>query len=148
MTRLETLRAYAEFFEKLTVETETLVRLDDLVTDGVRFVDPFHDIRGREAMKRVLASMLRMSPDVRFRVHDLAVGDEQGFLSWTMTGTVRRRCLVIDGASVVVFGGDDRIAEHLDRWDSASTILTHVPVLRSILRAINTRIARAANRDQ
>lgn len=142
MNRETTLEAYAGLFEDLS--PDTLGRLDALVTDDVVFRDPFHDLRGRDALKSVLAAMLRAVPDVRFRVADRAMGASSAFLSWSMTATFRGRPVAFDGATVLGFSGAGPVNAHVDHWDAASAVHARIPLLGCAIRAVNRRIAAAA----
>lgn len=142
MTSLETLQNYARFFENLSLSS--LEYLDDLVTEDVCFRDPLHELRGRSAMKQVLAAMLRSMPDARFRIDDLALGQRGAFLSWTMRASFRRRDFEFEGVSVVLFSASGRVSSHVDQWDAASNVHAKIPVLGALIRSLNRHIAKAS----
>ena len=48
-------RAYIRFYETMTAES--LDRLPEVVAPDIRFVDPFNDVSGLAAMRRVLEKM-------------------------------------------------------------------------------------------
>jgi len=142
MTSLETLQTYAKFFENLSLSS--LEHLDDLVTEDVRFRDPLHELRGRSAVKQLLAAMLRSMPDVRFHIDDLALGQRGGFLSWTMRASFRRRDFEFEGVSVVLFSASGLVSSHVDQWDAASNVHAKIPVLGALIRSVNRHIAKAS----
>jgi len=136
-----TLRAYGDLFGSLSAET--LGKLDDLVHEDIVFRDPFHEVRGREAMKRVLAGMFTAFDEPRFKVTDLAVGDDHGFIQWRFeSGPAGKNGIAFDGMSAVSFCPDSSILLHQDYWDAAASIHARMPLVGPVVRLINRAIAR------
>ena len=140
-TRRTTLKAYGALFETLSLEE--LDRLDALTSENFVFRDPFHEVCGREAMKRVLASMFTLFEAPRFAVGDLALGKDHGFLAWHFTSCDNKEgATAFDGTSTVTFDRDARIAVHQDYWDAASVVHARLPLIGPAVRFINRSIAR------
>lgn len=131
---------YVRFFEELTPAA-----LDDIAqvyTDDARFADPFSDVRGHQAIRRVFDDMFRRAPDARFTVHESAWSGERWFLYWSMDFTTRGGdAWHITGTSRVTVGTDGRVSEHLDYWDSGSQFYQRLPLLGAVIRAIRRRMA-------
>lgn len=136
-----TLQAYGDLFE--TLSPDTLGRLDDLVHQDILFRDPFHEVRGRDAMKRIMAGMFRSFEAPRFSVQDIAMSDSRGYLEWRFesgeTGTSATR---FEGMSAVSFCPDARILTHQDYWDAASSIHAKLPLIGPVIRMINRTIVK------
>jgi ketosteroid isomerase-like protein len=136
-----TLRAYGDLFASLSAKT--LGKLDDLVHEDIVFRDPFHEVKGREAMKRILARMFTEFDKPRFKVADLAMGDDHGFIQWRFeSGSTSKSGVSFDGMSAVSFCPDSSILLHQDYWDAAASIHARLPLVGPVVRLINRTIAR------
>ncbi|MGQ9368657.1 nuclear transport factor 2 family protein [Azospirillum sp. ST 5-10] len=138
--RRDGLAAWVRFLETLTVEN--LDRLDGLTTPAVRFRDPFNDVRGRPAVRAVLAHTLDTCRDWRFAVSHAALADGLGLLRWRFTATVAVvGRLDVPGMSEVELTADGLVAAHTDHWDAGEHVYRRLPLLGGPLRLIRRRIA-------
>lgn len=134
-------RAYAKAFEELTPE-----RLDALCAhcaEGVRFKDPFNDVTGRPAYRRVFEDMFERTREPRFLLHDIAVSGATGYLHWRLDfiPAGAKEVWRFDGMSIVTVDADGLIASHVDHWDTAEQLYEKLPVIGAILRLIKRRLA-------
>jgi hypothetical protein len=115
----------------------TLGQLSAVAVDDVHFSDPFNDIRGLQAMQRVLEHTRRHVRDVRFSVHDTAWSGATAYVRWSMKGRVR---VIgewhVEGVSEIRFAGDGRVSHHIDHWDAASQFFARLPVIGWLLRRL------------
>jgi limonene-1,2-epoxide hydrolase len=130
---------YRRFLETLT--PDSLGALDRYVTGGVRFKDPFNDVRGAEAMARVFRHMFENVADVRFRVHHMALAGDTCLMAWRFEGRLGSGPWTFDGASVVRFTADGRVCEHIDHWDAARDFYERLPVIGRLLAWLRGRLA-------
>ncbi len=129
------------FYESLTLAT-----LPDMATvyaEDVRFIDPFNDVRGHDALCLVFEHMFEALDAPRFQIVD-ALGDaEQAFLTWDFS--FRRpghdKTLRIHGASHLHFDAEGRVTLHRDYWDAARQVYERVPLLGGVLRWLRRRLA-------
>jgi len=136
----ETLERYRAFFDALS--TADLDRLGDIYSDDIHFRDPFSDVHGLRNLRIVFAKMFADVPDSKFKVVDLAVSGEGGYLKWIYSGTFRGERLEIVGLTEVgVKGG--KVCRHIDYYDAASNIYERIPVLRWLVRLIKKRVGHA-----
>lgn len=131
--------AYVEFFE--TVTPETLGRLDALVAPDVRFRDPFNDVTGPAAMRRVFEDMFARFDGPRFVVTDRAYSADRCYVRWRFTARDGGRDWAIDGVSEIAVDGEGRIVEHIDHWDAASQVYEKLPLVGPLVRFIRRRAA-------
>jgi len=131
------LTRYARFFEGMT--EETLDELGAFYMDDVRFVDPFNDVRGREAVLGVFRHMYRTTQNPRFAVRRIAVDDGGGILEWVFDFSVRGRVLTIEGTSVVTLAPDERVSSHVDHWDAAGQLYAKLPLIGPVIRWITRK---------
>lgn len=130
---------YRTYLETLT--PATLAQLADHVADDVRFRDPFNDVVGRDAMERVFRDMFNRIGDIRFVVRHALTENDVCLMVWRFEGRTRGIDLAFDGTSVVRFGRDGRVVEHLDYWDAAGAVYERLPLLGAILRVLRRRLA-------
>lgn len=120
-------------------ETLTPAGLDRLVAlyaDGCRFKDPFNDVRGRAALRRVFEHMFETLKSPRFVITTAFVEGDQCFLAWDFhTGD-----LVIRGASHLRFDAAGLVADHRDYWDAAEELYEKLPVLGALMRLLKRRL--------
>ncbi len=130
---------YRQFLE--TLSPQTLGQLGDHVTGDVRFRDPFNDVRGVEAMTAVFDHMFNAVRDVSFHVNHAVAQGDTCMMSWTFKGVLGNRPWTFDGASVIRFSEDGRVAEHIDHWDAARDFYERLPVIGHLLAWIRRRLA-------
>jgi ketosteroid isomerase-like protein len=119
-----------------------LPRLAELYADGARFKDPFHDVRGVDAIAGVFAHMFAALDAPRFVVRDIVVDGDQCFLTWDFLFRMRRfaqgeQC--IHGGSHLKLAADGRIAEHRDYWDAAEELYEKLPGVGALMRWLKRR---------
>lgn len=131
---------YLALFAELTAAR--LDELDALCAPDIRFVDPFNDVEGVEAFKRVLRDMFERLDDPRFRILDRAVGTHGVYVRWHFTATLARgRRLAIDGMSEVKVDTAGRVTAHVDHWDAAGQLYEKLPVVGRLMRWLRRRLA-------
>lgn len=134
----QALAAYARFYE--TLSPDELDGLRGLVAPGVRFKDPFNDVRGVDALIRVTASMFRFGRP-RFEIIDRALSERAGYLLWRYTvDTAAGNPRIIEGMTELRFDGEGRVVEHIDHWDAAGQVYEKLPLLGAVLRLVRRRL--------
>lgn len=134
--------AYLRFLEELT--PETLPRLADYLAPSVRFHDPFNDVTGPEAMRRVFERMFEDLRSVDFAVGEIVEAPGVAFARWRFKAAFARRDgkhLDFVGMSEVRFDADGRVLDHFDMWDPTAAVFDDVPALGWVLRRIKRRLA-------
>ena len=122
-------------------ETLTLAGLDalvDLYAEDCRFKDPFNEVSGRAALRRVFAHMFETVKSPRFVVHEALVEGEQCFLGWDF----HAGGLVIRGASHLRFDAAGLVVAHRDYWDAAEELYEKLPLLGALMRWLKRRLRR------
>ena len=124
----------SRFYE--TLSPQTLDELGHLYAPDARFKDPFNEVQGHAAIRRLFEDMYRRVDVPRFEV-DHAMGDgSQGFVVWRFLfcfkGEGRPQC--IRGATHLSFGPDGRVSLHRDYWDAAEELYEKLPLLGGLMR--------------
>lgn len=144
LNRAAAVERYVAVMEAL--RADNLDSLESVLTEQARFVDPFNDVRGVEAVRAVFAHGFEQCPGMRFAVLARAVDGEQALLRWRMTCGELPGGLVIEGMSQLALASDGRVAEHVDYWDPAAQVYERVPLLGWLMRRIRRRLAAPASR--
>ena len=133
--------AYIAFLESLT--PAHLPELSAYLAPQVRFVDPFNDVTGREAVLRVFAKIFEDLTEVDFAVRDLACGDATCFFAWTLRGRLRgsRKPITFEGVTELSLDAEGRVVLHIDHWDPAGQLYAKLPVLGLLLRHLRRRLS-------
>ena len=135
------LAVYADFFAQLT--PQRLDDLDRLFSPDARFKDPFNDVRGSAAIRRVFEHMYDTLDEPRFTVLDKSCNGCIGYLHWQFQfgSGARQHRRNITGMSRVVFDSHGRVLEHVDYWDPAGQLYESLPVLGTVLRWTRRRLS-------
>jgi len=138
------LARYCEFFENL--RPERLHQVDQLFDQDALFRDPFNDVQGRPAIRRIFEHLLTDYPRTRFRVIESCPTHHSAFIRWTFQPDSERD-LQIEGVSRVIFNAKGEVLDHRDYWDSASELFAHLPFTRGPVRWL-LRKGQACRADQ
>jgi ketosteroid isomerase-like protein len=130
------------FYEHLA--PADVARLDDVYAPDAYFRDPFNEVRGLPAIRRIFIGMFNDLDDCRFRILETVVDDNGALLTWDMTFRFRRfrRGVVqtIHGASHLRFDGAGRVTYHRDYWDAADELYSKLPLIGPVMRWLRRRL--------
>ena len=128
---------YADLFGRLT--PNRLDELGDLLSPDVVFTDPFNVIEGPAQFIAVFEHMFEVMAEPRFHIEDISASDKAGYIKWRMTGRLKKKpdfTIDIIGMSEVTFATDGTLLYHIDHWDSASQLLSRLPVVGLFVRKL------------
>lgn len=137
MTTPDTVTAYAEAFAALT--EDNMPGLMALVSDDIVFTDPFNKVFGKDGFEAIFQHMFKTCEDPQFTVSDIASGVNGHYLRWRMTGRLKswpQTTLMLEGMSEIRLDANGLVSHHLDHWDSASQLLSTLPVIGAIIRPV------------
>lgn len=134
---------YRRFLERLA--PAEIGRLEHLAAPDLHYHDPFVDVHGLPAVKRVFAKKFEDVDDPRFTFTHTACDGDTMFLRWHFTcrpKTIKRgQPWVCDGVTEVRFDPLGRVAAHIEHWDSGEQVYEKIPVLRIIIRWVKRRVS-------
>lgn len=130
------LDALARFYEELT--PASLDRLPEFYTGDAFFKDPFNEVRGVQALRRIFTHMFERVDEPRFVVTERLAGGNSAMLVWEFRYGKEGR---IRGASHLHFADDGRVTYHRDYWDAAEELYMKLPVLGSVMRGLRRAFA-------
>ncbi|MEX2479412.1 MAG: nuclear transport factor 2 family protein [Gammaproteobacteria bacterium] len=131
-----------------TLDTAALDALSERLTDDVHFRDPFNDVTGPAAFRRIFADMQEKLDDIHFRVDAQAWcaprdGLRVALIHWQLAARLKQlggRPWQVSGCSELHFTDDDRLAAHLDYWDAAGGLYELLPIAGIIFRWLRRRL--------
>jgi ketosteroid isomerase-like protein len=127
------------WYESLTAHR--LGAIADLYRADATFKDPFNDVTGTPAIRRVFEHMFATVQGPRFTVIEAVCEGSACLLVWHFEfrrgGGAGMR---IRGASHVTFADDGRVAHHRDYWDAAEELYEKLPLIGSLMRALRRRL--------
>lgn len=131
-------QAIVQWFESLT--PQTLASIDRVYAPLAQFRDPFNNVCGVEAVRRVYAHMFENLQGPRFEVTEVIEQGSRVFMAWRFLFVWRGRGFEVDGASRFLLNGDGQIVSHVDYWDVAAGIYEKLPWLGGLLRGLRRRM--------
>ena len=132
------LARYAAYFDTLT--RERLSEMDRLFAADARFCDPFNDVRGVPAIRRVFEHMYETIEQPRFVIRHRVRDESVAYLKWNFTGRTGRHDFDFVGLSEVRFDPQGLVAAHLDYWDSGTLVYERMWVLGALVRMVKRRV--------
>lgn len=140
MTPLERLVAWWE-----GLSPEAVARIDEVYSPDAYFRDPFHEVRGTGALRRILEPMFAKLEGARFTIVETISEGDAAMLAWDFEFRIPSldplRVRRIHGATHVRFAPDGRVAYHRDYWDAAGELYAQLPVLGPVARFLARRFA-------
>jgi ketosteroid isomerase-like protein len=133
----------ADYFENLNAAR--LALMGDYYADDAVFKDPFNDVRGLPAIRRIFGHMFRQVGMPRFVVTARMAGADGAMLVWDFHFRARfglkEEAQLIRGASHLRFDADGRVNYHRDYWDAAEELYGKLPLLGFMTRALARKLA-------
>ena len=127
------------YFEALT--PQSLERLGDFYAPEARFKDPFNDVQGVAAIRRIFEHMYRQVDAPRFVVTDRLVEGDRAMLVWIFHFVRRGRPQVIRGATHLRFASDGKVLNHRDYWDAAEELYMTLPGIGWLMRWLRSLLS-------
>jgi steroid delta-isomerase len=135
--------AVVAFYEALS--PQSVGQLEQLYAPDAQFKDPFNEVRGHAAIRRIFEHMFRQLDAPRFVVESAACEGDVAFVRWTMSYRSRSRRAAreqhIRGCTELRFDAQGRIARHRDYWDAAEELYEKLPLLGMVMRWLRRRLA-------
>ena len=129
------------FFETLT--PDSVAGIGQIYDPQARFKDPFNEVAGVPAIKRIFDHMFASLHEPRFVVTQQVVQGDQCFLTWEFHFRFRTyrpaQHQIILGASHLVFTSTGLVTLHRDYWDAAEELYEKLPLLGSAMRWLKRR---------
>ena len=129
-----------------TLSPDSLGQLEQYYAADARFVDPFNDLSGTAAIRKVFDHMYASLEQPRFEVLHLLQDGAQVVLVWNFhfrTGR-RQRPYCVHGNSYLLLDRNGQVQLHRDYWDPARELYENLPLLGSVLRWLRRQLGTPA----
>lgn len=141
---MHALERLADYFENMNAAS--VMYMGSYYADDAHFKDPFNDVRGVPAIRRVFSHMFDQVDAPRFVVTARMAGADGGaMLVWEFHFRarlgLREQAHVIHGASHLLFDAAGKVTMHRDYWDPAEELYGKLPVLGGLMRALARKLA-------
>ena len=123
---------YINLFNKLS--SKNINEFDDLISKDIVFIDPFNNIKGVNAFKKIFYHMFENVKDPKFLILDYSINKQRVFLKWKMTFFAFKSLQIIEGMSELLLNDDGKISTHTDYWDSLNGIFIKIPLIGHFYR--------------
>ena len=118
---------YINLFNNLT--PEGINDFDDLISKDIIFVDPFNNIKGVNAFKKIFYHMFENVKEPKFSILDYSINKKRVYLKWKMTFFAFKSLQTIEGMSELLLNDVGKIASHKDYWDSLNGLFIKIPFI-------------------
>lgn len=140
MNNTQKAKDYAAFFENLQADTPPS-EYAKLVDSNIYFEDPFHNIYGVSAFQEVFEKMFEKVDEPKFVVDEIVTNENIAYLKWQFTCSSKGKEYGFEGLSRIAFSKEGKVVTHVDYWDAAKNVYTHVPILGKILNYLARKIS-------
>lgn len=138
-----TLDDLIDFYQ--TLDVDRVARFAEFYADDAAFKDPFNDVRGVAAIRRIFTHMFSQVAEPRFVVTERVVDAGGAVLVWEFHYRMRLPgccdAQVMRGVSHLKFAADGRVASHRDYWDTAEELYMKLPLLGPLMRGLRRYLA-------
>jgi steroid delta-isomerase len=143
MDAAQALDRLADYFENMSAASVAL--MGDYYADDAAFKDPFNDVHGLPAIRRIFSHMFRQVAAPRFIVTARMAGADGATLVWEFHFRARfglkEEAHRIRGASHLRFDAAGKVDYHRDYWDAAEELYGKLPLLGGLTRALARKLA-------
>lgn len=123
------------------LQPESVEILMGFYAASAHFVDPFNDVRGIDAIRRIFVEMFETLDKPRFSVFAVCRGEVDATIRWQMDFRRRGVAFRIQGCSWLVFDPNGQVCRHEDYWDPAKALFMDIPLLGSVLAWLYRRLS-------
>ena len=118
---------YINLFSNLS--SNNIDEFDNLITKDIIFVDPFNNVKGINAFKKIFYHMFENVKEPKFFVLDYSINKQRAFLKWKMTFFAFNSLQTIEGMSELLLNDDGKVISHTDYWDSLNGLFIKIPFI-------------------
>lgn len=133
---------FLDYFNQLS--NSNLATTDTIYHQDVQFIDPVHQITGRNQLVSYLEHGYQRLNYARFKAEQAAVTGDSGFLSWQMCFS---HPAIGNGKEISVHGcsalrwQDGKIIYHRDYYDLTEMVYQHIPVVGWLTNKVRQKMA-------
>ncbi len=134
--------AFKEYYQAFS--RSPIMELRRIYANNIFFKDPIHEISGIDELCRYFESMSQGLSLCEFDFTDELIHGDSAWFQWTMRyqhpRLAKGRLLRLNGASKINIH-KNQVVKHEDFYDMGAMLYQHVPLLGSIVKKINKKLA-------
>lgn len=130
-----------------SLNKDNLDNLAKIYAPEIVFVDPAHQLKGLENVRRYFTQLYENTQSVSFDIESVDSGENYAWLRWTMTFTHpqlnKNNPVYVKGCTYVKY--DRFITFHQDYFDLGAMLYENIPVLGRVIRWFKHRLSKPDN---
>jgi len=130
--------SFINYFANLSIES--LNDLESFFAQNAHFKDPFNDVIGVNAIRKIFTHMFATTINPKFVIIHNAQSDNILFINWRFEFLKNNKQWKLDGCSRVSFDSNNKVIEHIDYWDPAEQIYTKIGLLKPLMNFLVKRL--------
>lgn len=136
------LERFIEVYHQL--DQNNLERLTEIYAPEIRFIDPAHEISGRDNLSHYFSALYANISTIDFSFERQLQEADQAVLVWVMTFRHPRlaggKPISVPGCSWLSFNSQGQALEHRDYFDLGAMLYEQLPLLGRMVRSIKRRL--------
>jgi hypothetical protein len=143
MQQAPPLDALIGFYETLSPDGVAL--FSRYYASDAYFKDPFNEVRGLPAIRKIFTHMFRQVAEPRFCIVERIVDAGGVMLIWEFHYRNRHwrrgEAQLVRGVTHLRFDADGKVTWHRDYWDAAEELYARLPVIGYLMRLLKKALA-------
>ena len=111
----------------------------EFYNNDVIFIDPTQETYGIDSYIEAQEKLVKRCDDVYLETHAISIGDDCGFVEWTMGLKIMGKEFIYPGTTRLIFAKNGLISEHRDYFDFCGPTFRPVPILGSFIKWLYAR---------
>lgn len=124
-----------------TLDVDSLEEINTYYAAKAYFKDPFNEVEGVDAIKKIFVHMFATTENPHFVFEDLMENDGQAFLTWYFHFLLKGRQYTVKGSTHLRFNKDGLITYHRDYWDAAEELWQKLPIIGGFTKWLRSQFS-------
>jgi predicted SnoaL-like aldol condensation-catalyzing enzyme len=117
-----------------TLSVDTLQDIERLYAPDASFKDPFNEVVGIAAIKKIFSHMFETTEQPQFVILESIQQGNQAFLTWHFIFGLNEKKYTVKGGTHLRFDDAGLVTMHRDYWDAAEELWQKLPLIGGIVR--------------
>lgn len=126
------------------LQASCLDLLAEIYTEDIVFIDPAHEIRGRQQLTAYFAALYANISEIGFDFSEPMLVGNRGYVQWSMLFRHPRlnggRVVTVPGTSFLRFADSGLVEYHRDYFDLGALLYEQVPLLGVVIKTLKRRM--------
>jgi ketosteroid isomerase-like protein len=112
---------------------ESLENIDQFYESDAKFKDPFNEVAGIQAIKKIFDHMFLTTNNPHFVFFNTIEQGNQAFVTWVFHFGLNGREYSVNGSSHLQYDENGLMTDHRDYWDAAEELWQKLPLIGGIV---------------